>query len=430
MKKCSGCPSRAPQPLANFINKIGKECKTCIHCRELEKKYYQTKPERQGRQKRCEHCNKQAVFNFSGQKNGLFCSEHKEAGMVNVMSQKCKFDTCQTQPCYNFPNLLYGEYCVEHKLEGMVNVRERPCEFPECLKKPNYNFPTESKGRFCKTHKEQGMVNVLSNHCQNCTLRASYNFPDQKKGLYCNFHKKEGMINIISKRCEFEGCNTIPVYNLSHLRTGRFCFEHKENEMIDVLNKRCKTPMCDIVITNGKNRDYCSRCFAYMFPNQQSHYKTRENSVGMFLRNVFPDITLTQDKRVECHLYRPDFVIDMGSHTIVIEIDENQHKSYDTSCNNKRLMSIFEGLGSRPMIMLRFNPDGYNNIPSCWNRNHEIQDQKQWNKRLEYLQKRIQFWMTHEPERELTFEHLYFSLGTMLPQPQPKSIQLCDPLCP
>jgi hypothetical protein len=148
-----------------------------------------------------------------------------------------------------------------------------------------------------------------------------------------------------------------------------------------------------------------------MFPDQPSHYKTRENSVGMFLRNAFPDITLTHDKRVDCHLYRPDFVIDMGSHTIVVEIDENQHKSYDTSCNNRRLMSIFEGLGTRPMVMIRFNPDNYDNVPSCWTKNHTLAHEEEWKQRLEILRQRIVYWMNNEPERELSFEHLFFTFS-------------------
>ena len=407
LKKCSHC-SRAPQPIAKFINDVGKETKTCLKCR-LKGKKEDSKPERRNRHDQCEQCTKVSVFNLPGTKKGRFCNEHKEDGMINIISLKCNYESCQTQPCYNFLGILYPEYCAKHKLDNMVNVRERPCEFPECLKKPNYNIPGEARGRFCKTHKEPNMVNVLSNHCQHegCTLRASYNKVGSKKGTYCNFHKKEGMINIVSKRCEYENCSKIPVYNSPEIRTGRFCLEHKQTGMIDVLNKRCKTPMCDVVLVNGKT--YCSRCFAYMFPDQPSHYKTRENSVGMFLRETFPDITLTQDKRVECHLYRPDFVIDMGSHAIVVEIDENQHKSYDTSCNNRRLMSIFEGLGSRPMVMIRFNPDGYDNVPSCWTRDHTIADEEDWNERLETLRERIVYWMDNEPERELSFEHLFFT---------------------
>lgn len=406
LKKCSHC-SRAPQPVANFINDVGKETKTCLKCR-LKGKRNDSKPERRNRYDQCEQCTKISVFNLPGLKKGRFCAEHKEEDMINIASLKCKYESCQTQPCYNFPGILYPEYCTKHKMDGMINVRERPCEFPECLKKPNYNTPGETRGRFCKTHKDSDMVNVLSNHCQHegCTLRASYNYLGLKKGVYCNFHKKQEMINIVSKRCEFEECFKIPVYNSPDLKVGRFCFDHKHENMIDVINKRCQTPMCDIMLVNGKN--YCARCFAYMFPDQPSHFKTRENSVGNFLRRTFPGITLTQDKRVECHLYRPDFVIDMGSHTIVIEIDENQHKSYDTSCNNRRLMSIFEGLCSRPMIMIRFNPDGYDNVRSCWTRNHTLANEEDWNKRLGTLRDRVVYWMNHGPERELTFEHLFF----------------------
>jgi hypothetical protein len=119
-------------------------------------------------------------------------------------------------------------------------------------------------------------------------------------------------------------------------------------------------------------------------------------AVRDFLRKTWPDCDITHDKRVDCHAYRPDFVFDLGSHTIVIEIDENQHRSYDTSCDNKRLMSIFEGLGSRPMVMIRFNPDSYEGHRGCWT------------KRLGTLEERIEFWFDNEPDRELSVEHLFF----------------------
>lgn len=44
LKKCSNC-SRAPQPLAEFVNEKGKECSTCLKCREKGKKF-DSKPER------------------------------------------------------------------------------------------------------------------------------------------------------------------------------------------------------------------------------------------------------------------------------------------------------------------------------------------------------------------------------------------------
>jgi hypothetical protein len=219
------------------------------------------------------------------------------------------------------------------------------------------------------------------------------------------------MINVKTAKCSQEGCFTFPVFALPGSTTGVCCKEHKSPEMIDVKNLRCKTPMCDVMITGKDKKGYCARCFVYTFPEEASvtRFKTREMAVRDFLRKTWPDCDITHDKRVECHAYRPDFVFDLGSHTIVIEIDENQHRSYDTSCDNKRLMSIFEGLGSRPMVMIRFNPDSYTGHRGCWTRENKlVDDGRPWAKRLATLEERIEFWFENAPVRELSVEHLFF----------------------
>jgi hypothetical protein len=99
----------------------------------------------------------------------------------------------------------------------------------------------------------------------------------------------------------------------------------------------------------------------------------------------------------------------MGRHVIVIELDENQHKTYDTSCDNKRLMSIFQGLGSRPMIMIRFNPDKYDSVSGCFKNDGNLSGNgKEWKHRTEKLKSRIDFWMNIQAVREITLEHLFF----------------------
>ena len=44
LKKCSNC-TRAPQPVSQFVTAKGKECSTCLKCREKGKKF-DSKPER------------------------------------------------------------------------------------------------------------------------------------------------------------------------------------------------------------------------------------------------------------------------------------------------------------------------------------------------------------------------------------------------
>jgi hypothetical protein len=234
---------------------------------------------------------------------------------------------------------------------------------------------------------------------------AAFNTPGLKKVMYCSKHKKPGMINIKGRTCSHDECLTVPVFNLPGSKKGAFCRAHKTDDMIDVENPRCKTPMCGL----HTPKEYCSRCTAHLFPDRPSNFKTRENAVGSFLRETYPDMDIVQDRRVECHLYRPDFVFDLGSHTVVVEIDENQHRSYDTSCDNKRLMSIFEGLGSRPMVMIRFNPDAYTGTRGCWTKDCTLVDGgRPWKRRLEVLRGRIDDWLGKEPGREMTIEHLFF----------------------
>lgn len=79
----------------------------------------------------------------------------------------------------------------------------------------------------------------------------------------------------------------------------------------------------------------------YTFPDKPvaRNYKTKEFAVVEYIKNIFPDFTWIQDKKVQdgCSSKRPDLLLDLGYQVIIIEIDENQHTDYDCSCENKRL---------------------------------------------------------------------------------------------
>lgn len=403
LKKCGSC-ERGPQKPDQFLDKFGRPCLTCLKCRVRTKRNRKPRPPN----RRCEMCPKQSAFNFPGKTPGIRCVDHKEIGMVNVIQKNCEHAGCTKQPCYNLPTEYFGKLCATHKTNDMVNVRERRCEHDGCIKKPFYNLPSETKGRFCTKHKGEGMIDVLSDLCKNdeCNKRATFNHPG-KKPKFCGTHKEDGMVDVKTHRCEYDGCTTVPVFNLLGEKRGRFCLKHRGPGMEDVKNPRCKTPMCDVIL--GSKKDYCARCTSHLFPDQPSYFKTREMKLKEYLSQQYPDKTITHDKHVECHRYRPDFVFDMGSHTIVIEIDENQHRSYDTSCDNKRLMSIFQGLGSRPMVMVRFNPDRYDNVQGCFKKDGQLSGTGQeWKKRTGRLKERIDHWISNQPDREITFEHLFF----------------------
>jgi len=114
---------------------------------------------------------------------------------------------------------------------------------------------------------------------------------------------------------------------------------------------------------------------------------------------------------------RPDVLIDLLTHSIIIEIDEEQHVNY--TCENKRSMQLFEDLGNRPIIFIRFNPDKYidknnNKINGCFKYHKKngvpiIDDMNKWKERLNTLKNTIDNHLDTIPNKEVTIEHLFYN---------------------
>lgn len=159
-----------------------------------------------------------------------------------------------------------------------------------------------------------------------------------------------------------------------------------------------------------------------MFPNEKivKHFKTKESSVISFITEHFSNYNFTLDKKISggCSRFRPDMMLDCLTHSIIIEVDENQHEHYDCVCENKRLMALFEDLGNRPLVMIRFNPDDFidhndNVIESCFiykNKNGlpSIKNKQKWNNRLDVLKNTIERYIKNIPDKEISLEHLYY----------------------
>lgn len=134
------------------------------------------------------------------------------------------------------------------------------------------------------------------------------------------------------------------------------------------------------------------------------NFKTKEREVVNFVENEFSEYSWIKDKQIKdgCSKRRPDLFLDLGYQVIIIEIDENCHKRYDISCENKRIMELSQDLNFRPIILIRFNPDDFFNgkrkIISCWKIGKSglllINPNKKedWNKRLECLKEKIIYW--------------------------------------
>lgn len=185
----------------------------------------------------------------------------------------------------------------------------------------------------------------------------------------------------------------------------------------------CQTPLCETV-ANKKYNGHCMRCFVNLFPELKNarNYKTKERNVVDNIKKALPDYSWFCDKTVQdgCSKKRPDMLLDMGSHAIIVEVDENQHVNYDCSCENKRLMELSQDVDHRPIVFIRFNPDKYfdkdgNRVDSCWEATTKQgilrvapKKQQEWEHRLECLVEQIQYWIENETNKIVQVVELFY----------------------
>jgi len=171
------------------------------------------------------------------------------------------------------------------------------------------------------------------------------------------------MINVRAVECLHDKCTTQASFaNEGH--SAEYCFAHKVDSMINVKAYRCQIESCTTQIgSNDKYKGYCFSCFYINYPDEPviRNHKIKEKTIMNSLTNILTEYHIDQDQMIAgsgCRR-RPDGLIKLSDHNIVIEIDEHQHKYYGLGYESDRNSEIYAALGKRLLTIIRFNPDSY-----------------------------------------------------------------------
>jgi len=137
------------------------------------------------------------------------------------------------------------------------------------------------------------------------------------------------------------------------------------------------------------------------------------------IKSAFPTFSWIADKRIQegCSRRRPDLLLDLGSHILIVEVDENKHTDYDCSCEHKRLMELSQDVGHRPIVFIRFNPDAYTNpdgflVKSCWKLTKfgvmTVSKKEEWQIRIDTLKTQIQYWIDNPTDKTIQLVELFY----------------------
>ena len=205
--------------------------------------------------------------------------------------------------------------------------------------------------------------------------------------------------------------NTGSVITKAATREKRFFRSEHSFPKFAILDPNVLKSLDDRQIKNGLIDSFVHTCEQYLT------YKHGMLAQDNYSEGILRARTLRKGFELQAKK-RPDLRLDLGSHVLMVEVDEKQHKPYGCSCDNKRTMLLSQDVGHRPLIFIRFNPDQYidkdgTKVPSCWKHGKDgiirIQNDKDWGFRLGVLSEQIEYWIENSTDKLVEVVELFYS---------------------
>jgi hypothetical protein len=341
-----------------------------------------------------------------------FCKTHKHDTMIDVKNKQCEFSGCTIQPSYGYEGYS-PRFCEIHKEDMMINVRSKRCEFIGCTIIANFGNEGQP-AQFCRKHKSEAMINVKGERCEfpGCIIYPCYGYLGQRP-QFCKSHSHHGMTDIRNELCGFDDCIIHPSYGRLYSKRRLVCREHaslneyscaKQNPICKVLDcqdtayfidtteppdpnfypVRCHKhhhstdieltfrtcPNCQEELYFPSDKEVCMNCGEY---RAMKMHKFKETIARHFL--ISNNIPFIYDKCISLDgsRYRPDFTIKAKFGSIIVEIDEHQHKRPNYINEDDRIRAIYHDVQlikpNSQVLIIRFNPDEYKGVQyKLWER--------------------------------------------------------------
>ena len=135
------------------------------------------------------------------------------------------------------------------------------------------------------------------------------------------------------------------------------------------------------------------------------------------------DIHIVTNSKIEggSSRRRPDVYIDCDEYSIIVEIDERQHRSYSSYSNEnneQRVKDLINDLPGRKLVLIRFNPDSYKDANRIVRKSlfsktrgariYRVGCPKKYEERMTVLKDLLIHYLSNEPAKGFIEHKLYY----------------------
>lgn len=237
-------------------------------------------------------------------------------------------------------------HCKQCRLDGMQSRLQRRCQ--QCLKTKAKYGVQGGTATHCAKCKLQDM-SCLYGVCCVCRKTAAW-YGINGKQTHCGKCRSQQMSPAVPSRRKCTCGKARALYAVKGTK-AKYCYECKQPGMTDVVTgSMCRG--CGLFYGQKGHDMLCSYC------RPSKACGNKEQIVLQHLQTALHPTCVVHDKVVQsgCSRRRPDILIDANTHMVVVEVDEDQHRTYPEECEVTRMHQIAQDCGM-PTVFIRYNPD-------------------------------------------------------------------------
>ncbi len=352
-KRCESCHIKNPSFNVPGTSKA-RWCKDCMPSNAVNI-----------RKRRCD-CGKTPRMALPGDSIPIWCARCvlKPPEAIDVVTKRCRCG--RAKPTFGLKDSFVAIWCIKctDRPADAVDVKNRTCS---CGNRACFGIPGAPL-EFCADCPDMPPEAVRYGQKCNCGHYPHFGIVGQKM-THCGTCRLPGMVEYPRRKCA--QCKQFALYGPNQTHRLR-CEDHKLETDFNLVEKNCR--QCNLL--QILNQDgLCQFCE----PNAVKRYTKRaEDRVDRLLK-AHNLRYVSHDKPVEmkCGKDRPDFLFEcvttvdpllntsstdiptVSMHYVVLEVDEDQHKSYACDCEQTRMINITQSCGGLRTFWIRYNPDSF-----------------------------------------------------------------------